>query len=110
MSCNIRVKEWPFGIISSVIYSDKEIISEWSNKTGQGNKYAREKGPLCVVIKANTEEKAIAATRVFIDKFNIPSCAFYDYENKEISFYCGHVGSARSVTKLIEYMRQVYVY
>lgn len=81
----------------STVYSDLDIMAGWKQINGQGNKQAREFGVLCHVVKDVTEEEAIALTRLCLEQFNIPSCAFWN--GFDFSFYCGGAGGGYSLLR-----------
>lgn len=78
-------------------YSKKEIVEEWDNLEGQGNKQSRERGDFCVLYPCD-EDTAIILTALLVrNVFAIPSCA--SWENKQLSFYFGDCGLPRESMK-----------
>lgn len=90
-------------ILSRFIYSDVQIKEAW-NKKGQGHNEAVGRGSMCVVKKCS-EEEALAMSRVFIDRFAIPTCC--NYNGETLSMYCGSAGGGYNDLK--QYCEQMRI-
>lgn len=104
MAVNVVSRE-EYGTLSRNIYTDTEIRTAWLELNGQGNREARSYNRLCVV-KECTEPQALALSRVFIDRFAMPTCCHYN--GKELSMYCGAAGGG--FQDLYEYINALEVY
>lgn len=104
----IRLNEW-LGVMATsktdklpgggtktyTVYADDEIRQAWEDQRGQGNAAARSRSHYCVV-RACSEEQALAISHAFMRCFASPSCCHYDGET--VSLYCGDAGRGWSQT------------
>lgn len=88
-------------------YTDIELVNAWYDVRGQGNIYARNRGPACI-IHTCTQDEAIELSRMFVRTvFAIPTCCHYD--GNTVSLYCGDAGRnyQRTMEKAKELIKNI---